>query len=109
MAIHFGKEKIHSNNTPGGDFKGASTLCRTAECNTLQLCLTAKVARHMPPMRSHPHEKKNFTDLQVTKSVEQNWQTLSDFFSQWLIPFWNHLSYAVRLPVMGPTICRSNF
>ncbi len=38
--------------------KGASTLCRAAKCNTLQLCRTAKVARHMPLMRSCPHEKR---------------------------------------------------
>ncbi len=30
--------------------KGASTLCRMAKCNTLQLCRVAKVARHMPSM-----------------------------------------------------------
>ncbi len=40
--------------------KGASTLRRTAECNTLQLCRVAKVARHMPPMQSRPHEKRIF-------------------------------------------------
>ncbi len=33
-----------------GKRKGASTLCRTAECNTQWLCRTAKVAQHMPPI-----------------------------------------------------------
>ncbi len=48
----------------------------------------AKVARHMPPMRSRPHEKKYFADLlQVTKTMERDRQTRSDFFSNWLIPF----------------------
>ncbi len=46
--------------------------------------------------------------LQVTKTVERDWWTLSDFFFlNWLIPFWN--PYAVRLPLMGLTICWSNF
>ncbi len=31
-------------------YYGASTLCHAAECNTLQLCRVAKVARHVPPM-----------------------------------------------------------
>ncbi len=39
---------------------GASTLCRAVKCNTLQLCRTAKVTRHMPLMRSCPHEKRIF-------------------------------------------------
>ncbi len=30
--------------------KGASALCRVAECNTLQLCHTAEVVRHMLPI-----------------------------------------------------------
>ncbi len=41
--------------------KGASTLCRAAEYNTLQLWCTAKVARHMPPIWMASTLKKNFS------------------------------------------------
>ncbi len=43
--------------------KGASTLCRTAKCNTLQLCRAAEVARHMPLMQSRPHFLQTFFRL----------------------------------------------
>ncbi len=92
--------------------KGASTLCRTAECNTLQLSHAAKVARHMPPMRSRPHEKKIFCKPSSvykncgTRSVNLVW-----FFSQ---TGWYHFetpysSYAAQFSLMGSTICQLNF
>ncbi len=73
--------------------KGAFTLCRAAECNTLQLCRVAKVARHIPPMRSRPAWKRIFCR---PSSGYQNCGTRSAnlvrfFFSNWLIPFWNPL------------------
>ncbi len=92
--------------------KDASTLCRAAEYNTRQLCLVAKVARHRPPMRSHPNEKRIFYR---PSSGYQNCGTRSAnlvwFFSQtgWYYfetPYW---SYAARLLLMGLTICRTNF
>ncbi len=64
-------------------YKDVSTLCHAAECNTLQLCRAAKVARHMPPMRSGPHEKRIFCR---PSSGYQNCETRSAnlvwFFSQ---------------------------
>ncbi len=92
--------------------KSVSTLCRAAECNTLQLCHAAKVTRHMPSMRSRPHEKRIFCRPSSryqncgTRSVNLVW-----FFSQ---TGWYHFetpysSYAAQLLLMEPTICRSNF
>ncbi len=90
-----------------GIHKGASTLCRVAKCNTLQLCCAAKVVRHMPLMRLCPHEKRIFCrpfscyQNCGTRSANLGW-----FFSQ---TGWYHFetpysSYAVRLLLMGPTI-----
>ncbi len=86
--------------------KSASILCRATECNTLQLCRAAKVARHMPPMRSCPHEKIIFCRPSLgyqncgTRSVNLVW-----FFSQtgWYHFETPYLLYAVRLLLMGPT------
>ncbi len=92
--------------------KGASTLCRAAECNTLQLCCVAKVARHMPPMWSHPHEKIIFCrPSSGYQNCGMRSANLVWFFSQ---TGWYHFetpysSYAAWLLLMGPTICRSNF
>ncbi len=72
--------------------KGASTLCRATEYNTLQLCRAAKVVRHMPPMRSHPHEK---SFLQTFFRLQKLWNKTGEvcliFFSNWMTPFWNPL------------------
>ncbi len=62
-------------------------------------------------MRSCPHEKEFFADLfHVTKTVERD-RELGVIFSQ---TSWYHFetpysSYAARLLLMEPTICRSNF
>ncbi len=56
--------------------------------------------------------KKNF--LQIFFRLQKLWNKTGElcliFFSNRLIPFWNPLlsSYAARLPLKGPTICRSN-
>ncbi len=62
--------------------KGASTLCRAVECNTLQLCRVAKVARHMPPMRSHPHERRIFCRPSGYQNCVTRSANLVSFFSQ---------------------------
>ncbi len=64
------------------DCKGASTLCRAAECNTLQLYRMAKVARHMPPMRSRPHEKIIFCRPSSYQNCGTRLANLVWFFSQ---------------------------
>ncbi len=56
--------------------------------------------------------KKNF--LQTFFRLQKLWNETGEicliFFSNWLIPFLNpYSSYAARLPLMGPIICRSNF
>ncbi len=92
--------------------KSRSTLCHAAECNTLQLCHVAKVAGHMPPMQSHPHEKRIFCRPSSSyKNCGTRSVNLVLFFSQ---TGWYHFqtpysSYAAWLPLIGPTICRSNF
>ncbi len=55
--------------------KVASTLCCAAECDTLQLCYVAKVARQFVRV----HMKKEFF-AKVTKTVERDQWTPSDFF-----------------------------
>ncbi len=56
----------------------------------------AKVARHMPPMRSHPHEKNFFVDLQRLQKLWNETGECLIFFSNWLIPFWNSLLIICR-------------
>ncbi len=77
--------------------KGVSTICRAAECNILQLCQLAKVARHTLLMRSRLHEKRI---LQTFFSLQKLWNETSElcliFFSNWLIPFWNPLLIICR-------------
>ncbi len=53
--------------------------------------------------------KKNFwwTFFRLQKLWNETGELCLIFFSNWLIPFWN--PYAAWLPLMGPTICRSNF
>ncbi len=76
---------------PTLNLKGASTLCRAAECNNLQLCGAAKVAR-MPPMWSRPHEKRTFCRPSGYKNCGMRHANFVWFFiSNWPIPFWNAL------------------
>ncbi len=78
------------------DPKGVSTLRRGAKCNTMQLCHMAKVALHMPQMRSRPHEKIIFLQtFRLQKLWNETGELCLIFFSNWLIPFWNpYSSYA---------------
>ncbi len=61
--------------------KGASTLCRAAECNTLQFCCAQKLLGICRQCNRVHMKKEFFADLfQVTKTVERDRQPWCDFF-----------------------------
>ncbi len=67
--------------------KGASTLCRAAKCNTLQLCCAAKVARRMPLIWLCPHSKRIF--CKGYKTVESIGHAARPHF----VAFWGAANY----------------